>query len=121
MTVDHKGPTDSAVKWVTRKFEESGNAGMKVVIQSDQEESIIALKKPVTIRRQAETVLIESPVRDSRANGSAERTVRSWAAQVRTLRHHLESRMKTKVVRNLPLRERESTSSKRAAVPKEGG
>ena len=90
MVVDHKGPTDSAVKWVKRKIDESGNAGTKIVIRSDQEESIIALKKAVTIRRQAETVLIESPVRDSRANGSAERTVRSWAAQVRTLRYHLE-------------------------------
>ena len=103
MAVDHKGPTDSAVKWVTGKINESGNAGTKVVIKSDQEESIIALKKAVTIRRQAETVLIESPVRDSRANGSAERTVRSWAAQVRTLRHHLESRIKTKVPKESPL------------------
>ena len=103
MAVDHKGPTDSSVKWITRKIDESGNAGTKVVIRSDQEESIIALKKAVTIRRQAETVLIESPVRDSRANGSAERTVRSWAAQVRTLRHHLETRIKTKVPKESPL------------------
>ena len=42
MVVDHKGPTDSAVKWVKRKIDESGNAGTKVVIRSDQEESIIA-------------------------------------------------------------------------------
>ena len=64
MIVDQKGPTDAAVKWMKGKIDESGNAGTKIVIRSDQEESIIAPKKAVTIRRQAETVLIESPVRE---------------------------------------------------------
>ena len=40
---------------------------------------------------------IESPVRDSQANGSAERTVRTWAAQVRTMRHHREHRLQHKI------------------------
>ena len=50
-----------------------------MVLKSDQEESIIALKKAVAIKRQAPTVNIESPVRDSQANGNAERAVRTWA------------------------------------------
>ena len=54
----------------------------------------MALKKDVAIYRQAETVMLESPVRDSKANGAAERAVRSWAAQLRTIRHHVERRMK---------------------------
>ena len=75
------------------KLNQAGCGGTKVVLKSDQEESIIALKKAVAIKRQAETAPIESPVRDSRANGTIERT----AAQVRTLRHHLEYRLGKKM------------------------
>ena len=103
LAVDGKGATESAVKWVDKKVNESGNRGTKVVIRSDQEESIVALKKAVAIKRCAETVLIESPVRDSQANGSAERAVRTWAAQVRTLRHHLEYRIRTKMSKDSAL------------------
>ena len=55
------------------------------------------MKKAIAIHRQAETVLLESPVRDSKANGATERAVRTWAGQLRTLRHHLESRLKRSV------------------------
>ena len=53
----------------------------------------MVLKKAAGIRRQAETVYIESPARNSQSNGSAERAVRTWAARVRTMRHHLESKI----------------------------
>ena len=56
-------------------------------MRSDQEDSILALKRAVAIDRQAETVMLESPVRDSKANGAAELAVRSWAGQLRTVRH----------------------------------
>ena len=72
------------------KLNQAGCCGTKVVLKSDQEEPIIALKKAVAIKRQAETVPIESPVRDSIANGAIERTTQTWAAQVRALRHHME-------------------------------
>ena len=94
LAVDQKGATRSSTKWVTGKIDEAGCAGIRVSIRSDQEESIMALKKAVAVYRQSETVLLESPVRDSQANGAAERAVRSWAGQLRTLRHHLESRLK---------------------------
>ena len=71
MATNMKAPTDSAVKWLTRKIDEAGCRGVKVVLKSDQEESIIALKKAVAIMRQAPTVNIVSPVRDSQANGNA--------------------------------------------------
>ena len=90
MATNTKGPTDSAVKWPTRKIDQAGCRGIKVVLKSDQEEFIMALKKAVAVMRQAPTVNIESPVRDSQANGNADRAVRTWAAQVRTMRHHLE-------------------------------
>ena len=103
MAVDRKGPTPSSVEWLVNKLDEAGCKGVKVVIRSDQEEAIVALKKAVAIKRRAETVLIESPVRDSRANGAAERAVRTWAAQVRTVRHHLEYRLQDKISKDSPL------------------
>ena len=80
-----------------RKLNQAGCRGTKVVLKSDQEESIIALKKAVAIKRQAETVPIESPVLDSRANGAIERTIQVLVAQVRTFRHHLEYRLGKKM------------------------
>ena len=93
MAIDHKGATESSIAWMESKLNQAGCRGTKVVLKSDQEESIIALKKAVAIKRQAERVSIESPVRDSRANGAIGRTLRTWAAQVRALRHHLEYRL----------------------------
>ena len=45
MVADHKGPTPSTVKWLTEKIEQAGCKGVKIVLKSDQEESIMALKK----------------------------------------------------------------------------
>ena len=97
MAVDIKGPTQSAIKWLVGKIDEAGCRGVEIVLKSDQEEPIVAFKKAVAVMRQAPIVNIESPVRDSQANGSAERAVRTWAAQVRTMRHHLEHRLQHKV------------------------
>ena len=57
----------------------------------------MALKRHVAIYKKAETVMLESPVRDSKANGAAERAVRSWVGQLRTIRHHVERRIKEKI------------------------
>ena len=103
LAVDQKGATRSSTKWVAGKIDEAGCAGTQVTIRSDQEESIIALKKAVAVYRQSETVSLESPVRDSKANGAAERAVRTWAGQLRTLRHHLESRLKCSLPKDSPL------------------
>ena len=97
MVVDSKGATESSTKWLNGKINEAGHSGTKIVMKSDQEEPIMAPKRSVAIKRQPETVMLESPVRDSRAHGMAERTVRTWASQVRMLRHHLESRIKVKI------------------------
>ena len=75
MAVDIKGPTQSAVKCLVGKIDQAGCRGVKIVLKSDQEEYIIALKKAVVVMRQAPTVNIESPVRGSHANWSAERVV----------------------------------------------
>ena len=51
------------MKRLVGKLDQAGCRGIKVVLKSDQEESIVALKKAVAIMRQAPTVSIESPVR----------------------------------------------------------
>ena len=47
--------------------------------------------------------MVESPVRDAKANGAAERAVRSWAGQLRTIRHHVERRIKATVPKDSAL------------------
>ena len=69
IAIDRKGPTMTAVKWLVDKIDEAGYAGMKVTIKSDQEESIMALKRAVAVTREAETAFIETPVRQSKCNG----------------------------------------------------
>ena len=59
MVVDSKGATESSTKWLNGKINEAGHSGTKIVMKSDQEESIIALKISVAIKRQSETVMIE--------------------------------------------------------------
>ena len=44
MVVDHKGPTPSTVQWLTDRIDKAGCKGVKIVLKSDQEESINALK-----------------------------------------------------------------------------
>ena len=75
MAVNMKGPIDSAVKWLTGKIDQAAG-GMLRGQGSPQvrpRKCIIALKKAFAIKRQAPTGNIESPVRDSQANGNAER------------------------------------------------
>ena len=98
MPVEHKGVQDEGVvKWIVDKLEENGYAGVPVTINSDQEPAMMKLKQTIAVRRKAETPLIESPVRESQANRRIERAIRKWQAQFRTLRHHLESRLGTKI------------------------
>ena len=67
-----KGVTDSSLKCAKERIDESGYFGTRVVLKSDQEESIKVLKRAIAVKRQADTVMIESPVRDSKSKGSVE-------------------------------------------------
>ena len=57
----------------------------------------MALRRAVAIYQQAETVMLESPVLDSMADGAAGRAARSSAGQVRTIRHHVERRINVSI------------------------
>lgn len=95
LPVEHKGAQQDVIKWVVDKLEECGYSGVPVTLKSDQEPAMISLKQGIAIRRKAETPMIESPVRESKSNGRIERAIRKWQAQFRTIRHHLESRLRT--------------------------
>ena len=82
MSVESKGATQSSVDWLCRKIEDSGYNGVAITLKSDQEESIVQLKRGVSIKRESETTMVESPVRVSKANGQIERAIRAWQAQL---------------------------------------
>ena len=97
MSVDEKGEAPSSVKWVTDRLEEIGYSGSEVTLKSDQEPDILDLKREVGIKRQRETVMVKSLVRESKSNGAVERAVKTWASQFRTLRHQFEARLGAKI------------------------
>ena len=66
-------------------------------MKSDQEPAILDLKKDVAIKRQTKTVMVDSPVRESKSNGAVDRAVKTWQGQFRTLRHQLEARLGEKI------------------------
>ena len=68
--VEAKGPVKSSVQFVKGKIDDAGCSGTAVSIRSDQEESILALKRAVEIDRQAETVMLESPHNPNNSNHS---------------------------------------------------
>ena len=95
--VQQKGVTIEVVTWIMQKLEEAGYKGVDLTLKTDQEESIMALKRAVAARREARTSMIESKVRVSASNPRVERAVRKWRGQFRKLKMHLESRIKRKV------------------------
>ena len=64
--VEQKGVTEGIVKYVAGILDQSGYRGQKLTMKSDQEPSILALKKAVAAERVGEIVPIESPVRASK-------------------------------------------------------
>ena len=105
LPVENKGAVETVGKWACDKLDEAGYRGMPVTLRSDQEESIVNLKKLIAVKRAAETPLIESPVRESKSNGSVERAVRTWRSHFLTLKSHFESRVRLKLESHHPLRQ----------------
>ena len=103
LLVDEKGPVGYVVKWCVEKFERAGYGGIAITLKSDGEASNVSLKRCIDSRRTAETMPIETPVRESKSNGAIERGVRTWQGQFRTLKNKLESHLKNKVEMRHPL------------------
>ena len=74
------------VKWCAEKLERAGYGGVAITLKSDGESSIVALKRSVALRRSAETMHIESPVRESKSNGAIEKAVQVRRGQFRIVK-----------------------------------
>ena len=92
-----KEVTEPVVKLVKDILDQSGYVGQKLSFKTDQEASIVALKRAVAAARVGETVPIESPVRASKSNGMMESAIGIWQGQVRTIKHYTEDRMKRRI------------------------
>ena len=64
-----------------------------MILKSDGEPSIVALKEAVKAERPERIVLEESPVSESKSNGAVENAVQQVHGQVRTIKDALESRL----------------------------
>ena len=69
----------------------------KLVLKSDGEHAIVALKKAVKDQSVLDLILEESPVGEHQANGLVESTVRQVQGQVRTMKDALETRIGVKI------------------------
>ena len=91
LLVRRKGPSPEVVSWILQKLEEAGRSGQEIALKIDQEESIMALKRSVAVRREAKTVPNESKVRVSKSNPHVERAIRKWRGQFRKLKIEFEN------------------------------
>ena len=69
----------------------------EIILKCDGELALRSVQEEVKRRREKPTVLENSPVEDSKANGAAERAVQAVEEQVRVLRHALELRLEVKL------------------------
>ena len=92
-----KGVSEAVVKFVIDILDHSGYKGEKLTFMTDQEPSIVALKRAVPAACTAETVPMESPVRASKSNGMIESAVGIWQDQVRTIKHYTEEKINRRI------------------------
>ena len=76
--IKSKAVTQSIVKYYEDLLDRSGYEGEKIAMKSDQEPSILALKRAVAAARSGETVPIESPVISSKSKGKMEGAIGIW-------------------------------------------
>ena len=85
------------MKYAKDILDQSGYDGEKMTFKTDQEPSIVALKKAVAAAQTGETVPTESPVRASQSNGMMESAIGAWLGQLRTIKHYTEEKMKKRI------------------------
>ena len=94
----HKGPSDEwAVKRCAEKIEQWGFERVRLVVRSDGEPAIKAMREAIKHARKGETAFGTSPPRDPQSNGVAERAVKEFMGQMRKLKLGLESRLRTTI------------------------
>merc|ERR1712240_75927 len=90
-----KGVCPQAVKKLSSEVGKLGHS--EIVLKSDGEPSIVALKQRVKQERPERIVLEESPVKESQANGGVENAIRQVQGQIRTIKDCLQSRIGVKI------------------------
>ena len=100
---ESKEITEDLVEWACSNLKDAGYTGTRITLKSDGEEGMKSLKSRIALKRQCETGIVHTPVRESKANGAMEASIRSWKGQYRTLRLYLEHRIKSKVPYGHPL------------------
>ena len=74
---------------------ELGYGGTRIAIKNGQAPELQRLKREIAARREAPTVPLDVPVKESKGNGAVEKVLLTWQGQFRTLRDHLEFMMDT--------------------------
>jgi hypothetical protein len=93
--VPEKGVSEYAVRRVAQIGNRRGYR--RVIIKSDQEASIVALKGAVKRELELEVSFEESPVGEHQSNGAVENAIKRVQGQIRTVRDALESRIGERV------------------------
>ena len=88
--VPAKGTDKYAIKRLKKDIELLGYR--KILLKSDNESSILALKQAVKDSTHVEIVPEESPGGDHQANGEVENAIKRFAGQFRAFKENLESR-----------------------------
>ena len=89
--VMQKGACPQAIRRLSSEVGKLGHPEM--VLKSDGEPAIAALKQRVKQERPERIILEESPVKESQANGAIENAIRQVQGQIRTMKDCLESRI----------------------------
>ena len=89
--VPEKGVNEYAVRRIAQIINRLGYR--RVIIKSDQEASIVALKGAVKREIELEVSFEESPVGEHQSNGAIENAIKRIQGQIRTVRDALESRI----------------------------
>lgn len=71
----------------------AGFQACRIAIKCDNETSIVAIRNALMRAREAPTVPLNVPVRESKPNGAMERAIRSWQGQRRTIKCFLERKL----------------------------
>ena len=99
--VPRKGAHPYAVKCLASDIGRLGH--QTLVMKSDDEPSIKALKEAARSERPERVIMEESPVHDSASNGAVENTIQQVQGQFRTMKDSLESRIGARILEDSPI------------------
>ena len=90
-----KGVCAQAIQRLSGEIGKMGHS--ELILKSDAEPAIVALKQKVRQERPERIVLEESPIKESQSNGAIENAIRQVQGQIRTTKACLESRLGGKI------------------------